>query len=115
MNIEKLIEHNTEMDGIVINLSNTPIVFILHHNKLLDGIRFEDRGQFKSLRDDQFVHVKINFIKKNYLVDTHFGHYDYEILPLSTYSIQGDGPKVSIMKVIKDGEFEGIIKSALNL
>lgn len=115
MNIEKLIEHNREMEAIVIKLNDSPIIFLLHYGKMLDGVRFEDRdNNFSNLNDDQFVHVKVNFTKKNYLVDNHFGHYDYEIQPLSTYSIQSDVPNVNIMRAIKDGEFEGIVKSALN-
>jgi len=115
MNIEKLIDHNREMEGIVILLNDTPIIFLLHQGEMLDGIKFEDRErQFKNLRDDQFVHVTVNFTRKAYLVDNHFGHYDYEITPLSTYSIQGDGPKINIMRVIKDGEFKDVVKSAIN-
>lgn len=115
MNIEKLIDHNREMKGIVILLNDTPIIFLLHQNEMLDGIRFEDKeGQFKNLRDDQFVYVTVNFIRKAYFIDNHFGHYDYEITPLSTYSIQGDGPKINIMRVIKDGEFKNVVKSAIN-
>lgn len=115
MNIEKLIEHNREMEAIIIRFNNSPIIFLLHYSEMLDGIKFEDRNNnFSDLKDDQFAHVKVNFIKKNYLVDNHFGHYDYEITPLSTYSIQSDGPKINIMRAIKDGEFKNIVKSVLN-
>lgn len=112
MNIEKLIENNLEMEGIVIRLDKTNILFLLHHGKLLDGIRIEDT-EFDSLREDQFSHVSVSFEKKNYLVNHFFGNYDYTIKTLSTYSVNGDNSNVNIMKIIKDGEFEGVVKSAL--
>lgn len=112
MNIEKLIENNLEMDGIVIRINDTNILFLLHYDNLLDGIRVNLQNS-ESLRDDQFSHVHVTFEKKNYYVDHFFGYYDYTIKTLSTYSVNSDGSDLTIMKIIKDGEFEGVVRSAL--
>lgn len=112
MNIEKLIENNLEMDGVVIKLQGTSILFLINRSKLLDGIRIDEDFD---IRDDQFCHVHVMFTKKNYYVNNFFGRYDYTIKQLTTYSINSNDTNLSMMKIIKDGEFWGVVKSALNL
>ncbi len=100
---------NQEMEVIIVNVGDF-FMFPFIRGKLLDGIKLYNTPDIDT---HQFLHAKAYFTPKNYKVDNVLGKYEITIDPLSTYSVAEKSSKITVKQLMKTGEFESIVLTAL--